>query len=73
MANSFVEHTNRLLSGWVHLTHRYALGLVLLASVATGALLYYTANNLGINTDTEEMLSETLPFRAKLQSLQVCI
>jgi hopanoid biosynthesis associated RND transporter like protein HpnN len=29
----------------------------------TGFLLYYTVNNLGINTDTAEMLSETLPFR----------
>ena len=63
MADNFLENTNRILGGWVYLTHRYALGLVLLASVATGALLYYTANNLGINTDTAEMLSETLPFR----------
>jgi hypothetical protein len=29
----------------------------------TVVLFYYTANNLGINTDTAEMLSETLPFR----------
>ncbi len=70
MANSFVEHIGRVLAGWVHLTHRYALGLVLLASVATGALLYYTANNLGINTDTAEMLSETLPFRRNYKAFK---
>ena len=63
MANGFLEHTNRILGAWVYLAQRYALGLVLVASVATGALLFYTANNLGINTDTAEMLSETLPFR----------
>ena len=70
MANSFIEHIGRILAGWVHLTHRYALSLVLLASVATGALLYYTVNNLGINTDTAEMLSETLPFRRNYKAFK---
>jgi hopanoid biosynthesis associated RND transporter like protein HpnN len=70
MANNFLEHTNRILGGWVYLTHRYALALVLLASVATGTLLYYTANNLGINTDTAEMLSETLPFRRNYKAFK---
>jgi hopanoid biosynthesis associated RND transporter like protein HpnN len=63
MANNFLEQINRILGGWVYLTHRYALAVVLFASVASAALLSYTANNLGINTDTAEMLSETLPFR----------
>jgi len=43
---------------------------MLLASLATGALLYYTANNLGINTDTAEMLSETLPFRRNYEAFK---
>ncbi|MFH1242319.1 MAG: efflux RND transporter permease subunit, partial [Pseudomonadota bacterium] len=30
---------------------------------ATGLLLYYTARNLGISTDTQDMLSEDLHFR----------
>ena len=51
------------LARWVDVTHRFALWFVLFASIITVALLYYTANNLGINTDTAEMLSETLPFR----------
>jgi len=70
MANSFIENISRFLAGWVHLAHRYALSLVLLAFVATGALLYYTANNLGINTDTAEMLSETLPFRRNYKAFK---
>ena len=52
MTNHSIENIGRVLASWVHLTHRYALSLVLLVSVATGGLLYYTANNLGINTDT---------------------
>jgi len=70
MVNGFSNLTNRILSRWVYLSYRYALGLVLLASLATGALLYYTANNLGINTDTAEMLSETLPFRRNYKAFK---
>jgi predicted RND superfamily exporter protein len=43
----------RRLASWV-------LGAAILV---TGALLYYTVSNLGINTDTADMLSETLRFR----------
>ncbi|MEJ2430883.1 MAG: MMPL family transporter [Deltaproteobacteria bacterium] len=70
MANNFLEQTNRILGGWVYLTHRYALALVLFASVASAALLHYTANNLGINTDTAEMLSETLSFRRNYKAFK---
>ena len=70
MANNFLQQTNRILGGWVYLTHRYALAVVLFASVTSAALLYYTANNLGINTDTAEMLSETLPFRRNYKAFK---
>ena len=70
MANGFLQSTNRIIGGWVYLTHRYALGFVLFASLVTCALLYYTANNLGINTDTAEMLSETLPFRRNYKAFK---
>ena len=70
MANNFLKQINRILGGWVYLTHRHALALVLFASVASAALLYYTANNLGINTDTAEMLSETLPFRRNYKAFK---
>jgi len=63
VAKNFGEHVGRTLAWWVNMTHRYAVWFVLLACLLTGSLLYYTVNNLGINTDTAEMLSETLPFR----------
>ncbi len=63
MAKGFGELVGQTLARWVNVAHRFALWFVLLASIITVALLYYTANNLGINTDTAEMLSETLPFR----------
>jgi hopanoid biosynthesis associated RND transporter like protein HpnN len=63
VAKSFGELVGQALARWVSVTHRFALWVVLLASIITVALLYYTVNNLGINTDTAEMLSETLPFR----------
>jgi hopanoid biosynthesis associated RND transporter like protein HpnN len=63
VAKSFGEFVGQTLARWVNLAHRFALWVVLLASIMTVALFYYTANNLGINTDTAEMLSETLPFR----------
>ncbi|UCF00926.1 MAG: hopanoid biosynthesis-associated RND transporter HpnN, partial [Deltaproteobacteria bacterium] len=63
MAKSFGELVGKALARWVKVAHRFALWVVLLASIITVALLYYTAKNLGINTDTAAMLSETLPFR----------
>lgn len=63
MAKSFGEKIGQTLAWWVGMTHRYAVWFVTLACLVTGSLLYYTVNNLGINTDTAEMLSETLPFR----------
>jgi hopanoid biosynthesis associated RND transporter like protein HpnN len=70
VTKSFGEQVGQVLAWWVSLTHRYALMLVLLATIATGVLLYYTVNNLGINTDTAEMLSETLPFRRNYQAFK---
>ena len=70
VAKSFGEHLGRILARWVNLTHRYALGFTILSLVVTGALLYYTVNNLGINTDTAEMLSETLPFRRNYEAFK---
>ncbi len=53
----------RFLVGWVDGVRRFAVAVVLTALLATGALGYYTAANLGINTDTASLLSEELPFR----------
>ena len=40
-----------------------ALGLVLLMLIGVGATFQYTARNLGINTDTVDMIADELPFR----------
>ena len=70
MAKTFGEHVGHTLAWWVNMTHRYAMWFVLLACIVTGSLLYYTVNNLGINTDTAEMLSETLPFRRNYEAFK---
>ena len=70
MARDFGENVGQTLAWWVNMTHRYAVWVVLLSSLMTGSLLYYTIKNLGINTDTAEMLSETLPFRRNYETFR---
>ncbi|MEE8533234.1 MAG: hopanoid biosynthesis-associated RND transporter HpnN, partial [Alphaproteobacteria bacterium] len=53
----------RLLFRWVDGARRYAGWVLALALAATAAILVYTVDNLGMNTDTEDMISEELPFR----------
>ena len=53
----------RMLAGWIGGMHRGA-GWVVAAAIAASAMsLWFTASNLGINTDTTDMIDETLPFR----------
>jgi predicted RND superfamily exporter protein len=51
------------LAWWVNGVRRLASWLLGAAILVTGALLYYGVSNLGINTDTADMLSEILHFR----------
>lgn len=44
-------------------SYRYAPWVLLIALLFTVASAVYTARNLGMNTDTTDMLSEHLPFR----------
>jgi uncharacterized protein len=57
------EKLNAVLAGLVRTVERFAPWVVILSIVLTLGLLYYTAENLGINSDTEDMLSKTLHFR----------
>lgn len=54
---------DNLLTGWFRLTQRYSvlliIGILLLAALS----LHYTINNLGMNTDTRDMLSPELRWR----------
>ncbi len=59
----------RLLIGWTGLARRFALAVVLLALVASAAGVRYSVSEIGINTSTDDMLSEDLPFRQNDQAL----
>ncbi len=71
MTKSYGEHLGRSLAWWVTMTHRYAMWVVALSCILTAILLHYTVNHLGINTDTADMLSETLPFRRNYEDFQL--
>ncbi len=55
------------LAWWVEAVRRSAPRIVILGMVITGLLLFYTVKNLGISTDTYDMLSENLHFRRVYQ------
>ncbi len=54
---------DRLLCWWGNNILRFPWLLILLTIILTASSLYYTINNLGINTNTAEMLSQDLPFQ----------
>lgn len=61
---SLQSRTNRFFARWVSGSYQYATAILigsLLIAVVCGV---YTSRNLGMNTDTTDMLSEHLPFRA---------
>lgn len=55
----------RALARWVDGVCRAALAVVVTAAAVSGAGLYYSANNLGVFTDTADLLSKELPFRQR--------
>ena len=57
---------NRLLSGWIAFTYRHAVWIMLALLLCAVLAASYTMRNLGVNTDTADMLSEELPFRVNL-------
>lgn len=56
--------SGRIYARWVDFCYRHAIWVILLLLVFTGFSAVYTANNLGVHTDTTDMLSEEVPFRA---------
>ncbi len=52
---------------WTSISYRYALWVLLAALLIAAACGLYVAQNLGMNTDTTDMLSEELPFRVNLK------
>lgn len=51
-------------SRWAVACYRHAIWVLLAAAVLAVVCGFYTARNLGMDTDTTDMLSEDLPFRA---------
>ena len=70
MTSKAVQAGHRLLVRWVELVCHAALPVVALASLAAVGGAVYTARNIGINTDTTDMLSEELPFRRNAAALK---
>jgi hopanoid biosynthesis associated RND transporter like protein HpnN len=52
---------------WTIISYRYALWVLLAALLVAIASGVYISRNLGMNTDTTDMLSEELPFRVNLK------
>lgn len=61
---------HQLFLGWLILSRRYAAWVLLALLIAATAASVYTYRNLGIHTDTADMLSEELPFRINLARFQ---
>ena len=55
-----------VLAWWTALVCRRPALTALAFLLLTGALAEYTRTNLGINTDTADMISEDLPWRRTL-------
>ncbi|SFE99685.1 MMPL family transporter [Nitrosomonas sp. Nm166] len=54
----------RFFARWADFCYQNAIWVILTLSVLTALSTIYTVNNLGVHTDTTDMLSEDVPFRA---------
>jgi uncharacterized protein len=61
--SSLADRIGALLARWVALVLRHRRLTIILALLATGFAAYYAARNLGVNTDTANMISPELPWR----------
>ena len=52
-----------LLKHWIDFVQKFRILVIILAVVAGAMALVYTKNNLGMNTDTKDMLSAELNWR----------
>ena len=55
-----------LFARWSYISYRYSAWIILTAVIVTVASGLYVSRNLGMNTDTTDMLSEDLPFRVNM-------
>lgn len=63
MENSH-SYSYRIFARWVGFSYQNAIWVILLLFLFTALSTVYTVDNLGVHTDTTDMLSEDVPFRA---------
>ena len=63
MALSATNTVEKLLGNWLDVVQKYAWLFLLMALAFTVSNVFYIKDNLGINTDTADMLSEQLDWR----------
>lgn len=56
-----------LFAGWSSFCYRYGAGVLIASLLAAIGCGVYVSQNLGLNTDTTDMLSEHLPFRVNMK------
>ncbi|HJT50724.1 MAG TPA: MMPL family transporter [Nitrosospira sp.] len=56
-----------IFAGWSTISYRYAAWILLAALLVSLACVVYISRNLGMNTDTTDMLSKDLPFRVNMK------
>ena len=59
----FKQKALAILHFWISFVERFRITIVLLSIFLTAAALYYTVNNLEMNTSTKDMLSPELSWR----------
>jgi uncharacterized protein len=64
MTESSHSFSYRFFARWATFSYRNAASVILAAILLASLCAVYTSRNLGVHTDTTEMLSEELPFRA---------
>ena len=70
MSHSSISSLDKFLSWWGYHILRYPWLLLIFTLIICGSSLYYTINNLGVNTNTAEMLSPDLPFQKNRQRIE---
>lgn len=64
MESAYGAGSNRFFARWAAFAYRNAIWIILAAFLVAALCGVYTVRNLGVHTDTTDMLSEELPFRA---------
>ncbi|MBA0922743.1 MAG: MMPL family transporter [Nitrosospira sp.] len=61
------SHLYKAFARWTSASYRHAPWVLFLMLLIAAACTVYISRNLGMNTDTTDMLSEDLPFRAHIK------